>query len=134
MIIVGLADNDFPPSFLMKLLSYLRGYSTVIGVPDWGAEDLRYCHDQNTMKIQVDPLLNIHTAIEKYCNKINSNFYPSPSMLKMAYQLTDLRIKQSSEILTERRTLVDGVLEKLQKWDDLIESWTNELDKVGLQW
>ena len=54
-------------------------------------------------------------------------------MLKMAYQLTDLRIKQSSEILTERRTLVDGVLEKLQKWDDLIESWTNELDKVGLQ-
>lgn len=127
---VRLAVNDFPPSFIKKLLSYVRGHSTVIGVPDWSANDLRYCHDSNQMNIQVDPLLNIHTAIERYCRTINCNFYPSPSMLKMAYQSTDLRIKQNTEILRSRRVLLDGVLETLQKWDDMIESWTNQLEKV----
>ena len=128
---VRLAVNDFPSSFIKKLLSHVRGHSAVIGVPDWSANDLRYCHDSTKMKIQVDPLLNIHIAIERFCRTINCNFFPSPSMLKMAYQLTDLRIKQNTEILRSRRVLLDGVLEKLQKWDDMIESWTNQLEKVS---
>ena len=53
-------------------------------------------------------------------------------MLKLAYHSTDLRIKQNTEILQTRRVLLDGVLEKLQKWDELIELWTKELEKVFL--
>ena len=128
-----LAVNDFPPSFIRKLLSYVRGHSTVIGVPDWSADNLRYCHDSNTMKIQVDPLLNIHIAIERYCKTINCNFFPSPSMLRIAYQSTDLRIKQNTEILQTRRVLLDGVLDRLQKWDEMIELWTNQLEKVTIK-
>jgi hypothetical protein len=127
---VRLSVNDFPPSFMKMFLSYLRGHSCIVGVPDWSANDLRYCHDSSTMEIKIDPLLNIHMAVEKYCNTINCQFFPSPSMLKMAYQSTDLRIKQNTEILQTRRVLLDGVLDKLKKWDEMIDSWTIELEKV----
>ena len=129
---VRLNVNEFPSSFLRKLISYVRKYSTIIGVPDWTPNDLRFCHDSNTMQIQEDPLLNIHIAIERYCKTINCTFFPSPAMLKLAYHSTDLRIKQNTEILQTRRVLLDGVLEKLQKWDELIELWTKELEKVFL--
>jgi hypothetical protein len=127
---IRLAVNDFPPSFMKKFLSYLRGHSSIIGVPDWSANDLRYCHNSSTMKIKTEPLLNIHIAVEKYCKTINCKFFPSPSMLKMAYQSTDLRIKQNTEILQTRRVLLNGVLDKLQKWDEMIDLWTNQLEKV----
>ena len=127
---VRLSVNDFPPSFIKKLLSYIRGHSSVIGVPDWSADDLRGCHDASEMTIKVDPLLNVHLAIEEFCKTINCKFFPSPTMLRLAYQSTDLRIKQNTEILESRRVLLAGVLDKLRNWDEMIELWTEQLEKV----
>ena len=127
---VRLSVNDFQPSFIKKLLSYIRGHSSVVGIPDWSADDLKGCHNPNEMTIKVDPLLNIHLAIEKFCKTINCKFFPSPSMLKLAYQSTDLRIKQNTDILETRRVLLAGVLDRLKKWDEMIELWTEQLEKV----
>ena len=81
---------------------------------------------------QVDPLLNIHLAVESYCALISSQAAtlsprPSPRMLVTAYRVINHRIKAKSLGLSQHRRRLEEVVQKLVGLDGVIESWTKDL-------
>ena len=64
---LNLATDNYQPDRLMVLMDALRRRAaadvklTVIGVPDWTGQDLRFCHDKAAMSaVQVIKYIHFH--------------------------------------------------------------------------
>ncbi len=129
-----ISTNTCKDVVLKQLLDLLRSEgAAIIGVPQWTEFDLRFCFDNPQgpeQQVVPDMLLKIHMAIVGFSKTLYSRYTPKPSMLSLAYKVTESRIKSRSNIITNRSAQLQNVIEELNALDAKVDSSRKQLDAI----
>lgn len=82
---------------------------------DWSEDELAFCEGGGRAI-----LLKIHLNMKDFCSERNCNVAPTPAMLKLAYMVTESRLKTKFAVIKQQLTVMDSVLKKLDVLDSLV--------------